>query len=221
MLAQGRIVVDGEVAHDIQQIIHQFSRVSVDGEILQDNQPCYIMLNKPAGVVSATKDKQHKTVIDLIGSTNGVDRDSLHIAGRLDFNSTGLLLLTNDGRWSRNLSLPENNVTKSYRVELEEPVTEKYIEAFAQGFYFEYEDITTQPAELRIVSERVAEVDITDGRYHQIKRMFGRFQNKVLVLHRYAVGTLQLDPALEPGEYRELSSNEMTTISETISINTT
>ena len=221
MLAQGRVIVDGEVARDIQQIIHQFSRVSVDGVILQDNQPCYIMLNKPAGVVSATKDKQHKTVIDLIDPANGVEREFLHIAGRLDFNSTGLLLLTNDGRWSKNLSLPENNVKKSYRVELENPITENYIEAFAQGFYFEYEDITTRPAELRIVSERVVEVDITDGRYHQIKRMFGRFQNKVLALHRYAVGNLQLDPALEPGEYRELGSDEITTISDTISINTT
>ncbi|MDF1644043.1 MAG: pseudouridine synthase [Pseudomonadales bacterium] len=209
LLAQGRITVDGTVARDIQQIVHQFTLVSMDGAILQNNQPCYLMVNKPAGVVSATSDQQHKTIIDLIDRLN---RDSLHIAGRLDFNSTGLLLLTNDGRWSRNLSLPESKVTKCYRVELENPVTDEYISAFAEGFYFEYEGITTQPAELNIISERVAEISLTEGRYHQIKRMFGRFQNKVLSLHRYAIGNLQLDPELSPGQYRELSSKEVTQI---------
>ena len=182
----------------------------MDGTTLQDNQPRYIMVNKPAGIVSATTDKQHKTIIDLIDLP---DCDGLHIAGRLDFNSTGLLLLTNDGRWSRNLSLPESNVKKRYRVELENPVTDEYISAFAEGFYFEYEGITTQPAELTIIRERVAEISLTDGRYHQIKRMFGRFQNKVLSLHRYAIGHLQLDTELSPGQYRELSAEEITQIS--------
>lgn len=181
----------------------------MDGAILQDNRPCYLMVNKPAGIVSATTDKQHKTIIDLIDHPN---RDSLHIAGRLDFNSTGLMLLTNDGRWSRNLSLPESKVTKCYRVELENPVTDEYISAFAEGFYFKYEGITTQPAELTIISERVAEISLTDGRYHQIKRMFGHFQNKVLSLHRYAIGNLQLDSELSPGQYRELSAEEVTGI---------
>ena len=181
----------------------------MDGAILQDNRPCYLMVNKPAGVVSATTDKRHKTIIDLIDLP---DRDGLHIAGRLDFHSTGLLLLTNDGRWSRSLSLPESNVTKRYRVELENPITDDYISAFAEGFYFEYEGITTRPAELTIIGERVAEISLTDGRYHQIKRMFGRFQNKVLSLHRYAIGTLQLDSELSPGQYRDLSAEEVTRI---------
>ena len=215
MLAQGRILVDGEVARDIQQAVHQFNKVSVDGKIVQDNQPRYLMMNKPPGVVSATKDKQHRTVIDLIDDSDELDRNGLHIVGRLDFNSTGLLLLTNDGRWSRDLSLPQNNVQKRYRVELEDPIideSDEIVSAFAQGIYFEYEDITTQPAVLRIISEHVAELDITDGRYHQIKRMFGRYQNKVLALHRYAVGNLALDAGLKQGQYRGLTNREITDI---------
>ena len=215
LLAQGRVLVDGEIARDIQQAVHQFTKVSVDGKIIQDNQPRYLMMNKPAGVVSATKDKQHTTVIDLINDSDELNREELHIVGRLDFNSTGLLLLTNDGRWSRDLSLPENSVQKRYRVELEDPIineADNMITAFSEGIYFEYEEITTQPAVLRIISERVAELDITDGRYHQIKRMFGRYQNKVLALHRYAVGNLTLDTSLEPGQYRQLTNREITEI---------
>ncbi|MBL4584562.1 MAG: 16S rRNA pseudouridine(516) synthase [Pseudomonadales bacterium] len=204
LLAQSRIEVDGVAVSDIQKIVHQFSQISVDGVSIQNNQPRYLMLNKPAGVVSATTDPQHKTVLDIIDAPF---RNELHIAGRLDYNTTGLILLTNDGCWSRNLSLPENHIQKHYLVELENPVTAEYAELFAQGIYFEYEQITTAPAQLRVLSERMVELSITDGRYHQVKRMFGRFQNKVLVLHRYGVGNLQLGD-LELGQYRELSAAE-------------
>ena len=205
MLAQGRILVDGDVARDIQQAVNKFSQVSCDGESLQANKASYIMMNKPVGVLSSTKDAHHKTVIDLLGCS---ERHQLHLAGRLDFNSTGLLLLTNDGHWSRRLSSPENAVEKIYRVSLEKPLNETYIYAFAQGMYFQYENITTRPVRLKIISDRLAEVTLAEGRYHQIKRMFGRFQNKVLQLHRQSVGNIQLDPNLLPGQYRKLSAQE-------------
>ncbi|MBV1920564.1 MAG: pseudouridine synthase [Pseudomonadales bacterium] len=216
MLAKKQVMVDGVAATDIQQQVNVFTHVALVNqaggdsfEVLQDNQPQYLMMNKPIGVVSATTDEQHKTVMDLLPEVNVSD---LHIAGRLDLNSTGLLLLTNDGCWSRALSEPEAGVSKCYRVKLEEALTEEYIQAFADGMYFSYEDITTRPVELKIVSDYVAELRLVEGRYHQIKRMFGRFRNPVLALHRYAIGNVLLDDALAPGEYRNLTKQETQTI---------
>lgn len=206
MLAQGRISIDGIPAADVYQFVDEFTHVIVDNRILQAKIPVYIMMNKPLGVVSATKDEQHKTVIDLL---DRIDRNSLHIVGRLDFNSSGLVLLTNDGRWSRRLTAPEMKVVKRYRVTLANPVTDDYVQAFAKGMYFSYENITTQPARLEIINETTADVYLTEGRYHQIKRMFGRFQNQVLTLHRSTVGPLVLDLSLAPGESRELTEIEL------------
>jgi 16S rRNA pseudouridine516 synthase len=205
LLARGRVLVDGVPATGISQVIDTFSRVELEGRILQARNPVYIMLHKPAGVISATGDPRHRTVIDLLRRP---DRDQLHIAGRLDYSSTGLLLLTNDGAWSRRLSAPQSHVRKHYRVTLEKPVTADYVRAFAEGMYFPYEGITTRPAELRIIDEHRVEVVLREGRYHQIKRMFGRFRNRVLGLHRVAIGRLILDQALAPGEYRELTGRE-------------
>lgn len=205
ILASGRIEVDGFPAQNINQVIGQFTHVSMDSRVLQANTPRYIMLNKPVGVVSATKDERHRTVIDLIDEKNA---ENLHIAGRLDFNSTGLMLLTNDGAWSRGLASPERGVSKRYRVTVDKPLTQECIDAFAAGMYFDYEDITTRPATLHIISDFAAEVTLTEGRYHQIKRMFGRFETKVLTLHRFAIGALSLDPGLASGQNRELTTME-------------
>lgn len=209
LLAAARVSVDGVVEKDGQRIITQFCCVAVDGRILQRNAARYLMLNKPAGVVSATKDDQHTTVVDLIAEK---DRAAIHIAGRLDFNSTGLLLLTNDGLWSRKLSLPENNVRKRYRVTVDKPLTQEYVNAFAEGMYFSFEEITTRPVELIIVNDFSAEVILCEGRYHQIKRMFGRFDNTVLTLHRMAIGGLALDEALLPGQSRALLPDEVASV---------
>lgn len=205
ILASGRIRINGSPAQNISQVIGQFTHVSMDQQVLQANIPRYIMLNKPTGVVSATKDERHRTVIDLLGERNF---ENLHIAGRLDFNSTGLLLLTNDGAWSRGLASPEQGIRKQYRVTVDKPLTQNCVDAFAAGMYFDSEGITTRPARLDIISDYVAEVSLTEGRYHQIKRMFGRFENKVLTLHRFAIGTLSLDPELTPGQSRELTKVE-------------
>ena len=214
VLAQKRVYVDGVLASDIAQLVDQFSHITLDNAVLQANKTYYIMLNKPVGVVCATKDDKHKTVIDLlIGQFEQETRESLHIVGRLDLNTSGLVLLTNDSRWSERLTSPEHKVAKHYHVTLEKPLTDEYISAFAQGMYFSYEKITTQPAELEIISPFEAKVILTEGRYHQIKRMFGRFDNKVVVLHRYAIGQLNLDKSLNTGESRTLSSEEVLNIS--------
>lgn len=206
LLAAGRVQVDEVVTRDGQQRIGPFSRVQLDAELLQANAARYLMLNKPAGVVSATRDSSHRTAIDLLAEEGG---DDLHIAGRLDYHSTGLLLLTNDGEWSRALSAPGSRVSKRYRVTLEKPVDEDYVRAFAEGMWFKHEGITTRPAQLTIVSDHVAEVTLVEGRYHQIKRMFGRFRNRVLTLHRFAVGDLLLDPTLEAGAFRSLTEADV------------
>mgnify|MGYP006094922131 FL=1 len=211
ILARGRVTIDGTVARDINQVIDVFSHVTLDGETLQKNQRRNVILNKPRGVVSATRDHKNKTVIDLLDFDY---KEQLHIVGRLDFNSTGLLLLSNDGAWSRELTSPEGKVAKRYTVGLENPIDDAYIDAFRNGMYFKFEDITTLPAGLKILDPHTAEVTLVEGRYHQIKRMFGRFDNKVVTLHRDSIGNLSLDKGLIQGESRELTADEVAGISE-------
>ncbi len=206
LVAQGRLRVNGDKAQLINQQIDQFSDIMLDDKVLQHRRPVYIMLNKPAGVVSATKDNRHRTVIELLDRQ---DKETLHLVGRLDFNSSGLILLTNNGRWSRQLTSPEEKVSKLYRVKVAKPICQSTVDAFAEGMYFPFEDITTRPARLTLIHERLAEVTLVEGRYHQIKRMFGRFRNPVLALHRVSIGDLTLDASLMPGQSRELTDQEL------------
>ncbi|WP_417593897.1 pseudouridine synthase [Oceanospirillum sp.] len=206
LLAQGRIRVNGRPAESISQPIDFFSRIELDGELLQNNRPLYLMLHKPVGVVTAVTDDEHKTVIDLIDHPA---KNQLHYAGRLDLNTSGLLLLTNDGDWSAALTLPDKEVEKCYEVELARPANDDYVQGFADGIWFAYEGITTRPARLDILDDHHARVWLTEGRYHQVKRMFGHFRNEVVRLHRSSLGSLQLDPTLKPGQWRELRSEEL------------
>jgi len=212
LVAQGRVRVDYHVADDIQLLVDEYTHVQFDDRILQANKPSYIQLHKPKGVVSATKDTKHSTVIDLLPAGYP---GNLHIVGRLDFNSTGLLLLTNDGRWSRRLSEPESHIKKCYSVSLDKPVTQNVVDSFAEGIYFTFEDLTTRPVALSVIgddpligSQRV-KVTMEEGRYHQIKRMFGHFQIEVLELHRISVGNVVLDESLAEGESRCLKEQEI------------
>lgn len=207
LLANGRVRVDGQVSRDGRDEVRAFSRVELDGELLQAGKPArYFMLHKPAGVVSATQHPEHRTVLDLLDEP---DKQDLHIGGRLDLTTTGLLIITNDGLWSRRLTEPRSRLGKAYRVETEQPIDNEYIDVFARGLYFAYEDLTTLPAELEILDSHTARLTLHEGRYHQVKRMFGHFNNKVLRLHRERMGPLVLDPALEAGQYRSLSDSEI------------
>lgn len=218
LVAQGRVRVDHEIANDIQCLVDEYTHVQCDEEILQAKTPSYIQLNKPKGVVSATKDAKHTTVIDVL--SEGYP-ENLHIVGRLDFNSTGLLLLTNDGRWSRALSDPRSHLKKSYIVSLDKPVTAEVVNAFSEGMYFAFENITTRPVVLDIletvtdtrdsvsIPHQHVKVTMQEGRYHQIKRMFGHFQIEVLTLHRISVGALTLDAGLRVGQSRHLTHLEV------------
>ena len=201
LLAQKRVVVDGVIATDIDQPINKFSHIMLDNQTIQNNKALYIMLHKPVGVVCATKDDKHKTVIDLLDvSLTPDEKASLHIVGRLDLNTSGLVLLTNDSRWSERLTSPQSKVPKKYLVTLQNPLSKDYIQAFSKGMYFAFENITTKPVVLKIISQYRAEVILTEGRYHQIKRMFGRFDNPVIALHRTSIGGYVLDERLKAGE---------------------
>ena len=206
LISQGRIYLDGQQCRDAQSEVREFSRVQLDDELLQAGKAArYFMLHKPVGVVSATCHPEHRTVLDLIDEP---DKDDLHLAGRLDLNTSGLLLISNDGLWTRRLTLPGSKQPKVYRVLTEQPISTEYIEVFARGLYFAYEDLTTLPAELEILGSHSARLTLHEGRYHQVKRMFGHFQNKVIGLHRERIGPLELGD-LPPGHYRALSTEEV------------
>ena len=209
LFLQRQVLLNGIAVSEGRGRISEFCRVEVAGRILQSREAVYIMLHKPQGCVSATKDAKNKTVIDLIDFPQ---KENLHLAGRLDFNTTGLLLLTNDGKWSRKITQPTHKIPKTYLVQTKEVITEDYVRVFAEGIYFGFEDLTTLPAELTILSPYSARLTIYEGRYHQVKRMFGFFNNEVVGLHRLSMGKIILDTNLAAGEYRLLTAEEIDSI---------
>lgn len=209
LMAQSRIKADGKIIRSGQFQITPFTKIELGLEVLQNQQAYYLMLHKPMGCLSATKDEQHPTVLDLIDTPF---KEQLHIGGRLDFNTTGLMLLTNDGKWSQRISAAVERKPKVYYVETEKIIDDKYQEKFKQGVYFLRENITTHPAQLEIIDDKKARLTIYEGRYHQVKRMFGFFDNKVTALHRESMGKITLDPDLQPGEYRALTTEEIASV---------
>jgi 16S rRNA pseudouridine516 synthase len=207
LIAAGRVKVAGKVILRMDHEVDRFTAVELDDATIRaPERLLHIMLHKPVGVVSATTDAEHPTVIDLIDDP---DKATLHLVGRLDRNTSGLMLLTNDGRWSKALMDPARKVPKVYLVETAEPIPQDAVAAFAEGFYFHTEDLTTRPAALEILTERQARVTLHEGRYHQVKRMFHRTGNRVVRLHRESVGTISLPKNLAPGEWRMLEPEEI------------
>ena len=212
LLREQRVCVNGCIVIDALYPVDIFSHIALlstagEAETLQLGQPRYhVMLHKPAGCVSATTDPEHPTVMDYLDQPW---KDQLHLPGRLDFNTTGLLLLTNDGHWSRHLSLPDTGLAKTYHVTTRDPISPATKEIFARGIYFAFEDLTTRPAQLELLAPHEARLTIHEGRYHQIRRMFAAVDNKVTALHREQIGTVALDPDLNPGEWRFLTVEEI------------
>lgn len=210
LLAAGRIRVDNAVCLDGQREVSRFQQVCIDDTVIQQAAPAYyLMLHKPAGYLSATVDNQHPTVMELIEPEL---RPHLHIGGRLDRASTGLLILSSDGIWSRRLTEPAIKLPKVYRVTTAKPIAPETEACFRDGIWFEYEQLRTSPAALEQLGEQEARVTIYEGRYHQVKRMFHAVGNQVVTLHRESMGSLKLDNALAPGSYRHLSTQEVSSI---------
>ncbi len=172
----------------------------------------YLMLNKPAGVVSATEDPKERTVLDLLDSK--YLNKGIFPVGRLDKDTEGLLILTNNGELGHKLLSPKKKVPKGYFVKVSEAISPKDKESFRNGIILD-DGYQTRPAELKIirsVGNYEAMVIIEEGKYHQIKRMFQALGNKVLYLKRLTMGGLSLDPELKTGDYRELTREEINTI---------
>lgn len=165
----------------------------------------YIMLHKPKGYVSATEDDVHPTVIDLIPEYQHLD---IFPVGRLDKDTTGLLFITNDGKFNHHLMNPKQHVEKVYKVEAAQPVRDQDVEAFKAGITLKEDKL--KPAKLTIGDDsNLAYVTLTEGKYHQVKRMFHAIDNEVEALHRERIGELELDASLEEGAYRKLTDKEM------------
>ena len=181
--------------------------VCVNGEKILYRKFIYLMLNKPQGYLSATEDDRDPVVTDLL------PEDLKHFApfpvGRLDKDTEGLLLLTNDGQFDHELMSPRKNLFKRYYAELDIPATAEDVEAFAAGMVFK--EFTAKPARLEIdpLDPRKVYVEISEGKYHQVKRMCERVGKNVTFLKRVAIGSLQLDAALECGKVRELTAEEL------------
>mgnify|MGYP000399435987 CR=1 FL=1 len=214
-IRKGDVVVDGATIKDPSAHISNEQHVTLFGQEVSEAKPRYYMLNKPEGYVCANRDREHPTALDLM-----VDEplyEKLNIAGRLDIDTTGLVLLTDDGKWLHNVTSPKHHCHKRYIVETAEPIKSDSIEAFKSGIMLKDELKPTLPATLTALESQegnvnLAEVIISEGRYHQVKRMFGATNNRVVSLHRAAIGDISLDDNLSPGEYRPLTQTEIDSI---------
>ncbi|WP_431027568.1 pseudouridine synthase [Lysinibacillus sp. LZ02] len=210
LLKEKAVTIDGAVVKDAaMKVDPETQDVSVYGERVVYTEFIYLMMNKPPGVISATEDRYDETVIDLL------DPLAQHFkpfpVGRLDKDTEGLLLITNDGNLAHNLLSPKKHVPKTYYATIEGVVTEADIEAFRKGVELD-DGYVTKPGELVILtSDEVSEIELTiqEGKFHQVKRMFESVDKKVTYLKRLSMGALLLDETLELGDYRELTEEEL------------
>ena len=212
-IKKGRISVNGEIIKSPEyKIDTQKDAVLADGKEIAYEELIYYMLNKPQGVVSATEDRRDKTVLDLISEKK---RKDLFPVGRLDKDTEGLLLITNDGELAHNLLAPKKHVDKKYFVRLKAPLSEENRKCLEEGVDIG-EDKLTLPAQVFVLNQErdEAEIIIREGKFHQIKRMFHAVGNEVVFLKRLSMGTLVLDEALLPGEYRLLTPQEIERLKE-------
>ena len=210
-IQKGLVCVNGAVCRSADAQVPAGAAVTLNGQPLVLQQYVYIMLDKPKGVVSASADKNDVTVVDLVG--RAYPRRSLFPAGRLDKTSTGFVLLTDDGGFAHEILAPKRHVSKTYTVVIDTPLTEEMRRGFAEGVTLA-DGTALSPAEVEALTPDglTVKVRLRQGVYHQIKRMFGVYGAGVNALHRDAIGGLALDPALAPGQWRELSAEEVTAI---------
>ncbi|WP_230933690.1 pseudouridine synthase [Priestia sp. TSO9] len=210
LLKTGAVKVDGTAVKGAKVHVNPDEQeITVHGEAVSYREFVYFMLHKPQGVISATEDSLHETVLDLLEIDDAV-YDPFPV-GRLDKDTEGLLLLTNDGQLAHQLLSPKKHVPKTYFAKINAPVTEEDAEAFRQGVTLD-DGYVTKSAELKILTSDVEseiELTIVEGKFHQVKRMFEARGKKVTYLKRLSMGALLLDESLDLGEYRELTEEEL------------
>ncbi|MBO5487410.1 MAG: rRNA pseudouridine synthase [Eubacterium sp.] len=209
-IRKGLVSINGNVAKKPEEkVAPDKDCISFKGEVLAYQQFYYYMLNKPQGVVSATKDNLDKTVLDLIKT----DRKDIFPVGRLDKDTEGLLLLTNDGELAHNMLSPKKHVDKTYLVTIKKELLQEEINALEQGVDIG-DDKPTASARVEVIDASHIHLTIREGRFHQVKRMLKAVDNEVLALKRISFGPLTLDESLLPGESRELTAQEVALIHE-------
>lgn len=214
LIRKGTVTVNGQVVKNADfGVDFDSDTVAVQGKELSLRTHIYLMLNKPKGVVSASEDKHLPTVVDLVPKE--LWRKGLFPAGRLDKDTTGFVLITDDGEFAHDILSPKKHISKTYHALVNGEITEEMIEGFAKGVTIG-EDFTLPASLKRIASDEQGswgEVILKEGMYHQIKRMFGAYGLKVLELKRVQMGKLPLDPSLEEGKCRELTAEELRLVS--------
>ena len=212
MLKAGRVTVNGKKEKSAKlQIDEERDEIRFDGQVLEYEEFVYYMMNKPKGVISATEDPKHRTVLDLLDDI--ARSKEVFPVGRLDIDTHGLLLLTNDGQLAHALLSPKRHVNKTYLVQVKGIMTQGDVDIFAEGIPLK--EFTCQPARLELVSidteknQSQIRVTIAEGKFHQVKRMVGYCGKEVVDLQRLTMGTLVLDENLERGEWRRLTKEEL------------
>lgn len=207
MIAKGRVRVNGNVVRNAGMNVEP-AEISLDGVPVDAKQELYLMIHKPAGVVTATEDKYLPTVVSLLPIQ--YQRRKIGPVGRLDRDVTGLVLLTTDGQLAHRLISPKWKAEKVYRAKCEGALTAQDVERFAAGV--QLSDFVAQPAEMQILSSgesSVADVTLTEGKFHQVKRMFAAIGHPLTELKRLRIGCVELDERLALGEFRELTADEI------------
>ena len=214
LVRAGRVTVDGAVVRDAGlQVDAQQSDVCIGGRRLSYKPVRHVMMNKPQGTLTAARDKKQKTVMDLLPPLYAA-MDCMP-AGRLDKDTEGLLVITSDGQLAHRIISPKHDVGKVYFARVDGPLGEGDVAAFAEGLHIKDGDgeFDARPARLEILSsslqESEARVRVTEGKYHQVKRMFLSRSVQVTYLKRLQIGALSLDPALAPGQWREMEEDEV------------
>ncbi|GAA6173121.1 16S rRNA pseudouridine(516) synthase RsuA [Colwellia sp. KU-HH00111] len=209
LLKSGDVRVNGEVAKNAAMQVHENNTITVDGQALTPRTSRYFMLHKMVDSICSNVDEVYPSVLHFLDVDKAFD---LHIAGRLDADTTGLVLITDDGRWSHNVISPKKDCSKTYRVWLRNAINDdkadELIAQFKQGLQLQGESSLTRPAILEKVTDDQVLLTITEGKYHQVKRMFAAVGNKVVGLHREQIGGIELGD-LAPGQWRSLTEQEV------------
>ncbi|MEZ9072863.1 pseudouridine synthase [Vibrio splendidus] len=200
----GEVNVNNKTVTDESTQVHESNTILLNGTLLKLREFRYLLMHKPAGTICSNIDEAYPSLFNYIEIEKASE---LHIAGRLDADTTGLVLITDDGRWSFNITLPTKSCKKVYRVTLSRDIKDDVADKFKAGIQLQGEQKPTRPAELEVITSKEVLLTITEGKFHQVKRMFAAVGNRVVGLHREQIGDVRLD--VEAGQWRYLTKAEV------------
>ncbi|PCI72719.1 MAG: 16S rRNA pseudouridine(516) synthase [Gammaproteobacteria bacterium] len=206
LILSGQVSVDQKICKSVGLIVSSQNQIELSGDVLAFTGNRYILINKPKGCICSSKDEQYPSVFNLLGLNN---LDKLHFAGRLDVDTSGLVLISDDGQWTHRITSPTHKQAKTYIVTTSEPLTRKAIQQLEKGVLLKDSAKPTLPAIVSTIDDYTYSIAITEGRYHQVKRMFAAVGNHVVELHRRSIGSLILDETMEDGQWRHLTEKEI------------